>query len=76
MKSGSVKLTVWANTLTDKQGKEFEVLSFKYNRSYKDKDGVWKDTDGFRFQDLADLESLARKAREYARENPATQEPE
>ena len=58
---GLVKATVWKNV--SKAGDEFKTVSV--NRSYKDKEGNWKNTGSFGVNDLDKLIQVLEQARDY-----------
>ena len=73
-RAGSVRASVWRNEETDDNGEAFSVFNVQVDRSYKDADGNWQSTTGFRSRDLADLELVLFKAREFVslkEEDPA-----
>jgi len=58
--SGSVRATLWENE-REKDGQKFSTHTIRVERTYKDADGNWQATNGFRQADLPNLELLARK---------------
>jgi len=62
--SGSVRATLWENE-REKDGQKFTTHTIRVERTYKDADGNWQATNGFRQADLPNLELLARKAFEF-----------
>ncbi len=64
-RAGGVTATIWSNELTGKNGKPFKVNNTNIAKSYKDKDGQWKETDSFQLQDLPKVALIAQKAFEY-----------
>jgi len=49
---GSLSLTVWKNQRETQDGKTFDTVSYNLQRSYKDGDGEYKNTDSLGVQDL------------------------
>jgi len=73
-RAGSVRANVWENEKQDETGEVFTVFNVKVDRSYMDAEGKWKSAEGFRARDLADLEMVLFKAREFVslrEEDPA-----
>ena len=73
-RAGSVRASIWQNEEQDETGEVFTVFNVKVDRSYKDAEGNWQSAVGFRARDLADLEMVLFKAREFAslkEEDPA-----
>jgi len=62
--SGSVRAAIWKNEY-EKDGQKFTTHVIRVERTYKDADGSWQATNGFRQADLPNLELLARKAFEF-----------
>jgi len=58
-KSGAVKLCFWENTNPETK-KRF--ISVSMSKSYKDKEGNWKDSDNFSEYDLGDLVLVCSRA--------------
>ncbi len=61
-RAGAVCATVWLNKVREGEG-EYKTVSFE--RSYKDKDGVWKTTTSLRVNDLPRAALVLQKAYEY-----------
>lgn len=59
--SGLVKATVWKNT--SRNGDDFRTVSL--NRSYKDKEGNWKNTNSFGENDIDKAIDVLQQAQEY-----------
>ena len=57
-KAGSVSATIW-------KSKEEKTLLTVFEKSYKDKEGQWHNTNHFTVADLATISWLARQAFDY-----------
>ena len=64
-KAGAVSATIWANQMSDKQGKGFLVYTVAFERTYMDRDGQWKSTSSLRVNDIPKLQLVAQEAYEY-----------
>ncbi|MBU2561017.1 MAG: hypothetical protein KKD17_01875 [Nanoarchaeota archaeon] len=65
-KAGAITATVWRNTLTNKEGKQGDVLSVSFDRRYLDKESnAWKSTSSLRVGDLPKAVFVLNKAYEY-----------
>jgi hypothetical protein len=64
-RAGSVAATVWANEIASKTGEKVTFKTITLERSYKDKDGKWKNTGSFRINDLPRAALVLNKAYEY-----------
>ena len=62
--SGSVRATTWENE-HEKGDQKFTTQTVSVERRYKDKNGDWNGTNGFRKNDLPNVEVVARKAFEF-----------
>jgi len=62
---GSVRASIWQDQAVGGTGEPIEVFSVKIERRFKDASGVWQSTTRFNRGDLADLELVAFKAREF-----------
>jgi len=62
VKDGALSCAIWHN----KSEKGFEYPTFSFQRSYKDKDGNWQNTDSYRKSDLLRLAHLCEKAYDFA----------
>lgn len=62
-RAGLVTATVWEN-IREKDDKKMTFYNTDIVRNYKDGED-WKITSSFSLQDLANVESVARKVREY-----------
>lgn len=63
-RAGSVKATVWANEVNNKDGKPTKMYSVKVTRSYKDKNDKWMETESFNQNDLPKVALVVAKAYE------------
>ena len=64
-RAGSVRAAIWQDELTGKGEELFSVFSVRVEKRYKDSAGGWQSTTCFRRSDLADLELVVFKAREF-----------
>ena len=65
-KAGGITATVWRNTLTNKDGKQGDVLSVSFDKRYLDKESnEWKSTNSLRSMDLPKAVFVLNKAYEY-----------
>ena len=63
--TGSLTATIWQN---QGRGRNGEVISFRtvsFQRSYKDKNGVWQNSSSLRVNDLPRASLVLQKAYEY-----------
>jgi hypothetical protein len=60
-KDGALSVTIWKN----KSEKGFDYNTFSFQRSYKDKEGNWQNTDTFRKSDLLRVARLCQKAYDH-----------
>ena len=63
--TGVITATVWQN---QGRGRNGEVVSFRtvsFQRSYKDKNGVWQNSNSLRVHDLPKASLVLQKAYEY-----------
>lgn len=61
---GAICATVWRNT-TIKDGVENEFKTISFERSYKDKEGNWKNTSSLRQTDLPKAQLVLYEAYKY-----------
>ena len=61
---GAVTATVWKN-IFQKDGKTYENFSVNLQRSYKDKDEKWQNTDSLKTNDLPKAILALQKAYEF-----------
>ncbi|KPL07045.1 hypothetical protein AMJ85_09755 [candidate division BRC1 bacterium SM23_51] len=62
--SGSVRATIWENE-HQKNDQRFTTQTVRVERRYKDENGNWQGTNGFRKSDLLSVEVVVRKAFEF-----------
>jgi hypothetical protein len=63
--AGSVRASIWYDEVTRGADKFFPVFNVKVERRYRDAAGNWQSASSFRRRDLADLELVVFKCREY-----------
>lgn len=61
---GAIAATIWNNE-TIRDGKKVSYLTVSFERSYKDKDGTWKNTNSLRISDLPKAVLVLNKAYEF-----------
>lgn len=64
-RAGSVRASIWQDEVVGKDDETFSAFSVKVEKRYKDQSGTWQSTTRFKRSDLADLELVVFKAREY-----------
>jgi hypothetical protein len=64
-RAGSVRASIWQDEIAGKDDELFSVFSVRIEKRYKDATGNWQSTTRFKRGDLADLELVAFKAREF-----------
>ena len=64
-RAGSVTATVWNNEGIGKDGMPKAFSSVAFDKSYKDKDGVWKTTKSLYVQDIPKAMLVLSKAYEH-----------
>jgi len=64
-RAGSVRASIWRDELVSQGAEPREVFSVRVERRYKDAAGSWQSSTRFNRLDLADLEPVAFKAREF-----------
>ena len=64
-RAGSVRASIWQDEKSGKDDETFSVYSVRIEKRYKDTAGNWQSTTRFKRVDLADLELVVFKAREY-----------
>ena len=52
-RAGQIVVSVWQNENTNTNGEKFETKSATFDKSYKDIDGEWKNTNILRADDIA-----------------------
>ncbi len=63
--AGSVTASIWQDEAVGRNEEPYAVFSVRVERRYKDASGTWQTTTRFGRDDLADLELVAFKAREF-----------
>jgi hypothetical protein len=63
-RSGAIAATVWANEAV-RDGKKVSYRTVSFERSYKDKDDTWKQTNSLRMTDIPRALLVLNKAYEY-----------
>jgi hypothetical protein len=64
-RAGSVRASIWRDEVPGRDDEPFSVFSVRIEKRYKDTGGNWQSTARFKRADLADLELVAFKAREF-----------
>lgn len=64
-RAGSVRASIWQDEATGRNDETFSIYSVRIEKRYKDTAGNWQSTTRFKRNDLADLELVAFKAREF-----------
>jgi len=64
-RAGSVRASIWQDEVAGKDAESFSVFSVRVEKRYKDATGNWQSTTRFKRGELADLELVAFKAREF-----------
>ena len=64
-RASPISATIWANEATTKEGETKLYRTITLERTYKDKDGVWKSTNSLRNNDLPKAILVLNKAYEY-----------
>ena len=64
-RAGSVRASIWQDEIAGKDEEAFSVFSVRIEKRYKNATGNWQSTTRFKRGDLADLELVAFKAREF-----------
>ena len=67
---GAITASVWNNSGQKTDGQPFEFKSVTFERSYKDKEGAWKNTNSLRLNDLPKAALVLNKAYEFLSFNP------
>jgi len=64
-RAGGVRASIWRDEIAGQGDEPLEVFSVRVEKRFKDAQGVWQSTNRFRRRELADLELVVFKAREY-----------
>ena len=65
LRAGGIKASVWKNEQVNEEGRTVVQHSVKIQRSYRDKNGEWKQSEYFYPADLPKLVLVAQKAFEF-----------
>ena len=63
--AGPISATVWQNHGKGNNGEAVEYRTVSFQRSYKDKNGVWQSTSSLRINDLPKASVVLQKTYEY-----------
>ena len=63
--SGGIVATIWQNQGVGKNGEAVGYRTVSFQKSYKDKNGVWQKTTSLRVNDLPKASLVLQKAYEY-----------
>ena len=63
--AGPISATVWQNQGKGANGEAVEYRTVSFQRSYKDKNGVWQSTSSLRINDLPKASVVLQKTYEY-----------
>jgi hypothetical protein len=64
-RAGGVRASIWRDELPSQGNEPLEVFSVRVEKRFKDAQGVWQSTNRFKRRELADLELVVFKAREF-----------
>ena len=64
--TGVISATVWQNQGRGRNGEAVSFRTVSFQRSYKDKNGVWQNSSSLRVNDLPKASLVLQKAYEYA----------
>ena len=64
-RAGSVRASIWQDEIRGRGDEPWSVFSVRVEKRYKDSQGNWQSTTRFKRGDLADLELVVLKAREF-----------
>ncbi len=64
-RASPITATIWANEVKTHDGEQRLFRTISMERSYKDKDGVWKTTNSLRTSDLPKAVLVLNKCYEY-----------
>jgi len=64
-RSGGVRASIWRDEIPGQVDEPFEVFSVRVEKRFKDTTGNWQSTNRFKRRELADLELVVFKAREF-----------
>ena len=63
--TGTISATVWQNQGKSKNGETIEYRTVSLQRGYKDRNGVWQNTNSLRINDLPKASLVLQKSFEY-----------
>jgi hypothetical protein len=64
IRCGGVEAAIWQNT-TQMNGQDRQTYSIQIQRTYKDKDGNWQETNSYHTSDLPKVALIAQKSFEW-----------
>jgi len=64
-RAGSITATVWENQTKNAEGNTISYRTVSITKSYKDKDGRWKNTNTLRMNDIPKANLVLSKAYEF-----------
>jgi len=64
-RAGSVRASIWQDEVAGKGDEPWSVYGVRIEKRYKDAQGQWESTTRFKRADLADLELVVLKGREF-----------
>jgi len=64
-RAGAISATIWQNQGKGGNGEAISYRTVSFQRSYKDRDGVWKNSNSLRINDLPKASIILQKAYEY-----------
>jgi hypothetical protein len=64
-RAGGVRASIWRDEVPGQGDEPFEVFSVRVEKRFKDATGNWQSTNRFKRRELADLELVVFKAREF-----------
>ncbi|HUT60330.1 MAG TPA: hypothetical protein VNA25_21000 [Phycisphaerae bacterium] len=64
-RAGGVRASIWQDEIAGKDNETFSAFSVRVEKRFKGAQGVWQSTNRFRRSELADLELVVFKAREF-----------
>lgn len=68
VKFGGVRVSIWKNVRTGKNGKSFKTHTVKVDRAYTDANGEWHNTGNLKENDIPKAITALQKAFEYITE--------
>ena len=55
VKLGNIEVAKWVNKRKNQQGEDYDSISYTFQKSYKDKEGNWQNTDSISSTDIPKL---------------------